>query len=269
MKKAVVLLSGGVDSTVTLAVAKSENFDIHAVSFDYGQRHGIELTFAEKSAADFTVRKHLVIRFNLRNIGGSALTSDIEVPKDRNVLSVTSDGSKNRLPVTHHASPESEIPVTYVPARNTIFLSFALSLAESIGAEDIFIGANAVDYSGYPDCRPEFIRAFESMANLATKASVEGTSRFRIQAPLIDLTKGSIIRKGLELGVDFSKTWSCYDPQKSGNELSVMSNGLRKETHNASRVTLHGFVPCTRCDSCILRAKGFRQARVEDPWDLK
>ncbi|MBI4681249.1 MAG: 7-cyano-7-deazaguanine synthase QueC, partial [Nitrospirae bacterium] len=210
MKKAVILLSGGIDSTTTLAIAKSKGFDIYAISFNYGQRHFVELDAAKRCAAYFNVKKHLIISFDLREIGGSALTSDIEVPK----AGVGGQGSgisnKNRSPIP---DPRSPIPVTYVPARNTIFLSFALSWAEVLGAEDIFIGANAVDYSGYPDCRPEFISAFEDMANLATKASVEGISRFKIRAPLINLTKGGIIKKGIELGVDYSMTWSCYDPQ--------------------------------------------------------
>lgn len=220
MKRAVVLLSGGIDSTTTLALAKAEGFEVYALSFDYLQRHRIELESACISAAVLKAKKHLVIGFNLREIGGSALTSDIEVPKDR--------------------QEDAEIPVTYVPARNTIFLSFALAWAETIRAGDIFIGANAVDYSGYPDCRPEFLKAFEDMANLATKVSVEGTIRFRIHAPLIRLTKAEIIKKGLELGVDFSRTWSCYDP-------------------------VDGKYPCLHCDSCRLRAKGFREAGIKDP----
>lgn len=226
MSKAIVLLSGGVDSATTLAVARSEGSEVYALSFDYGQRHRIELDLARRNAERFSVKKHLVINFNLRDIGGSALTDNIEVPKD---------------------SSEESIPVTYVPARNTIFLSFALAWAETIEAEDIYIGANAVDYSGYPDCRPEYIRAFQEMANLATKASVEGRVKFKFHAPLIQLTKAEIIKKGTELGVDYALTWSCYDPVSKQNKYS----------------------PCMRCDSCLLRAKGFREAGKSDPLLLK
>ena len=271
MKKAVILLSGGIDSTTTLAIAKSKGFDIYAISFNYGQRHFVELDAAKRCAAYFNVKKHLIINFDLREIGGSALTSDIEVPKDSYELQVTSYKLRNEeyselnsSLVTGHSSL---IPVTYVPARNTIFLSFALSWAEVLGAEDIFIGANAVDYSGYPDCRPEFINAFENMANLATKASVEGISRFKIHAPLINLTKGGIIKKGIELGVDYSMTWSCYDPQIS-DKLQVTSNKLKnnKNLKDSSLVTRHSsLVPCRRCDSCVLRAKGFKEAGIKDP----
>ncbi len=287
MKKAIVILSGGIDSVTTLAVAQNEGIEIYAISYNYGQKHGIELNFAKKSAERFHVKKHLVMNFDLRAIGGSALTSDMEVPKDRIQMSEhRTQTIEHSLPT--HPSPSrvedsprrgegkregeslsSGIPVTYVPARNTIFLSFALAFAESIGAEDIFIGANAVDYSGYPDCRPEFINAFERMANLATKASVEGTMKFRIHAPLISLTKGKIIKKGSESGVDFSLTWSCYDPQKS-----QMDDG-RKTTDEGDRKTgisslvphpsSFGFVPCMRCDSCLLRAKGFQDAGIKDP----
>ncbi len=249
MKRAVVLLSGGIDSTVTLAVAKREGFEVYAVSFNYGQRHNIELILAGQSSAYFTVQKHLTIKFDLREIGGSALTSDIEVPKDR-------------------FQNTEQIPITYVPARNTIFLSFALAFAESINAGDIFLGANVVDYGGYPDCRPEFIKAFEDMANLATKASVEGRARFRVHAPLINLTKSEIIKKGAGLGVDFSLTWSCYDPQKGRNALSVTRSRSKKKTRQSSRVPHHGYVPCMRCDSCLLRAKGFREAGIKDPLTL-
>lgn len=252
MKKAVVLLSGGIDSTVTLAIAKSEGFDIYALSFDYGQRHAIELLFAKKSAVQFRAAKHLVIKSNLRAIGGSALTSDLEVPKDRETLPV--------MPVT-------EIPDTYVPARNTIFLSFGLAFAESVGAEDIFIGANAVDYSGYPDCRPQFIRAFETMANLATKASVEGKAVFKIQAPLIHSTKAEILQRGAALGVDYSLAWSCYDPQPAAAGVNSLKLKVKKEKKEHSRlITLNSkFIPCMRCDSCLLRAKGFHEAGIEDP----
>jgi 7-cyano-7-deazaguanine synthase len=213
-KKAVVLLSGGVDSATTLAMARADGWLCHALTFDYGQRHRVELEAAKNVAASLTVEEHLVVRLDLRGIGGSALTSDMEVPK----TGVTED-----------------IPVTYVPARNTIFLSFALGWAEALGAADIFIGATAVDYSGYPDCRPGYLRAFEEMANLATKAGVEGGVRFRIHAPLIEMSKADIIRKGRELGLDYSLTWSCYDPSPDGS-------------------------PCGQCDSCRLREKGFREA---------
>jgi 7-cyano-7-deazaguanine synthase len=219
-KKAVVLLSGGLDSTTTLAIAIQQGFEPYALSFRYGQRHVCELEAARRVARKFEVVEHQVIDFNLRTFGGSALTDDIEVPKDRAV--------------------DESIPVTYVPARNTIFLSFALAWAEVLGAEDIFIGVNARDYSGYPDCRPEFIRAFETMANLGTKAGVEGRSVVKIRTPLIEMTKAGIIEKGLELGVDFVLTQSCYDPQV-------------------------GCHPCGRCDSCRIRRKGFRDAGLEDP----
>lgn len=235
MKRAVVLLSGGVDSTTALAIAKAEGFDVYALSFDYGQRHKIELDLARRNADKFGAQKHLVININLREIGGSALTDDIDVPK-KEIGDKGSGVSKKK-----HI-PESLIPITYVPARNTIFLSFALGWAEVLEAEDIFIGANAVDYSGYPDCRPEFIQAFEDMANLATKASVEGKVRFKIRAPLIKLTKAEIIKKGAALGVDYSITWSCYDP-------------ISEQGH---------YKPCMRCDSCQLRAKGFKEAGLTD-----
>ncbi|MBI4847754.1 MAG: 7-cyano-7-deazaguanine synthase QueC [Nitrospirae bacterium] len=255
MKKAVVLLSGGVDSTTVMAIAKAQGGEIYALSFDYGQRHKIELELARLNAEKFGAKKHLTINIDLRDIGGSALTSEMEVPKAGQKSEVRSQKLGN----------SKLIPVTYVPARNTIFLSFALGWAEVLEAEDIFIGANAIDYSGYPDCRPEFIKAFEDMANLATKASVEGKCRFKIQAPLIKLTKGEIIKKGIELGVDYALTWSCYDPQEDRNALSVMSNELKTNTHHASRITHHGYVPCLSCDSCLLRAKGFKEAGAEDP----
>lgn len=250
MKRAVVLLSGGVDSTTTLAIAKSECFEVYALSFDYGQRHRRELESARLVADKFKVEKHLVININLRDIGGSALTAEMEVPKK----GVRGQGA-------------GVIPVTYVPARNTIFLSFALAWAEVLGAEDIFIGANAVDYSGYPDCRPEYIRSFENMANLATKASVEGTVQFKVHAPLIDLTKGEIIRKGSELGIDYSWTWSCYDPQEHSAEVQKYKSATEKNILNATSALLHfcAFVPCHRCDSCLLRAKGFKEAGLKDP----
>jgi 7-cyano-7-deazaguanine synthase len=225
MKKSVVLLSGGLDSSTTFAIAKSEGFDVYALSFDYNQRHRRELESAAMVASALGAKKHLVSRFDLREIGGSALTSDIGVPK----------------------TPSSSIPVTYVPARNTIFLSFALGWAEVLEAEDIFIGANAIDYSGYPDCRPEYLRAFEDMANLATKISVEGKMKFKIRAPLISLKKSEIIRKGAQLGLDYALTWSCYDPQPGPLQGADAA------------------IPCGRCDSCIFRAKGFREAGITDP----
>ncbi len=232
--KAVVLLSGGLDSSTTAAIAKAEGYDVHALSFDYAQRHRVELESAKMVAASLGIRNHLFIKFDLREIGGSALTSDIEVPKDRDV--------------------SSDIPVTYVPARNTIFLSFALAWSEVLGAPHIFIGANAIDYSGYPDCRPEYFTAFEMMANLSTKISVEGKMQFKIYRPLIDLTKAGIIKRGVALGLDYAQTWSCYDPQKGSDEAA-----------HASRIAQHGFVPCGRCDSCLLRAKGFKEAGLPDP----
>ncbi len=223
MKKAVVLLSGGVDSTTCLAIAKSEGFAAHALSFDYAQRHRAELEAAARAAKTLGAVEHLVLALPLGTIGGSALTAAIAVPKD--------------------VAPEAmqaRIPVTYVPARNTIFLSFALAWAEVLGAADIFIGVNALDYSGYPDCRPEFIRAYEAMANLALRESVEGRIEIRIHTPLITMTKAQIIKRGLELGVDFAMTHSCYDPDKLGRA-------------------------CGHCDSCILRKKGFAEAGVADP----
>jgi len=222
MSKAVVLLSGGLDSTTTLAIAKSKGFECYALSFDYGQRHKYELKAAKTVAKTMEVKQHVVVKVNFRDfITSSALTSNIEVPKDR-----SSDD------ISHG------IPVTYVPARNTIFLSFALGWAEVLGVQDIFIGVNAIDYSGYPDCRPEFIKAFETMANLATKKGVEG-NKFAIHNPLISLTKAQIIIEGLKLGVDYSLTHSCYDPVKG-----------------------HA---CGKCDSCLLRKKGFEEAKKIDP----
>ncbi len=220
MKKAVVLYSGGLDSTTCMAMARSEGFEPYAVSFAYGQRHAVELARAREYAPRIGAADHLVVDFDLRRMGGSALTSDTPVPKAGVV--------------------EGEIPVTYVPARNTIFLSFALGWAEVLGAFDLFIGVNALDYSGYPDCRPEYIAAFEAMANLATRAGVEGAGRFRIHTPLIDLTKAEIIRRGLALGVDYALTHSCYDPTPEG-------------------------LACGECDSCRLRLKGFAEAGVPDP----
>lgn len=230
-KKAVILLSGGIDSSTTAAIAKAEGYELYALSFDYSQRHRRELDSAKKVADTLETQEHLVIKFDMREIGGSALTSEIEVPKT---------GISNNLQTPSPTNPQPPIPITYVPARNTIFLSFALGWAEVIEAPDIFIGANAVDYSGYPDCRPEYLKAFETMANLATKASVEGKIRFTIKAPLLYMTKGEIIRKGSEIGLDYSLTWSCYDPMPDGK-------------------------PCKRCDSCIFRAKGFKEAGLKDP----
>ena len=222
---AVVLLSGGLDSTTVLAIAQSENFDVHALSFRYGQRHSLEIEAAKRVAGKADVRNHQFVDIDLRAFGGSALTADIAVPKDRDLDS---------------KSAASEIPVTYVPARNTIFLSYALALAEVIESSTIFIGVNALDYSGYPDCRPEYIEAFERMANLATRAGVEGRTRLSIRAPLISLTKAAIITLGTSLGVDYSLTTSCYDPTAAGEA-------------------------CGRCDACQLRLKGFSEAGREDP----
>ncbi len=265
-KRAVVLLSGGLDSSTTAAIARSEGYDLYALSFDYAQRHRIELESAGAVAESLGAKRRLVMKFDMREIGGSALTSEIEVPKDSDELQVASDKLKTKgedsLLVTRHSLlplNSSLIPVTYVPARNTIFLSFALSWAEVLEAPDIFIGANAVDYSGYPDCRPEYLKAFEEMANLSTRISVEGKVRFKIHAPLLHLTKSEIIKTGTALGVDYSLTWSCYDPQEDRNASTM------KETDHASRITHHGFVPCGRCDSCIIRAKGFREAGLKDP----
>jgi len=218
-RKAVVLYSGGLDSTTCLAIAKADGFEPYAMSFAYGQRHHAELRVAKENARAMGAAEHMLVDFDLRKIGGSALTSGIEVPKD---------------------GVGDEIPVTYVPARNTIFLSFALGWAEVLGAFDIYIGVNALDYSGYPDCRPEYVAAFETLANLATKAAVEGAGRYTIHTPLIRLTKAEIIRKGLSLGVDYARTHSCYDPTPEG-------------------------LACGRCDSCRLRLKGFAEAGVEDP----
>jgi 7-cyano-7-deazaguanine synthase len=222
-KKSVVLSSGGLDSTTVMAIAKNEGYALYSLSFLYGQRHKIELEAAKKVAEIIGVEKHLVINLDLNKIGGSALTDSIDVPKNRNEEAISAD-----------------IPVTYVPARNTIFLSYALAWAEVIGSSDIFIGVNAIDYSGYPDCRPEYIEAFEKMANLATKAGVEGLTRIKINTPLLNMSKAQIIKKGIELGVDYSLTHSCYDPNSDG-------------------------FACGRCDSCILRKKGFKEAGVKDP----
>ena len=222
-QKAVVLLSGGIDSTTTLAIAQKMGFITYALSFRYGQRHEIELKSAARIAQNYSVAKHLIIDIDLRLIGGSALTGNIDVPKSRSVGEMGKD-----------------IPVTYVPARNTIFLSYALAWAEVIGSSDIFIGVNALDYSGYPDCRPEYITAYEKMANLATKAGVEGNQKLKIHTPLIEMSKADIIRHGIELEVDYSLTHSCYDPSAEG-------------------------LACGACDSCLLRLKGFKEAGLSDP----
>lgn len=267
MKRAVVLLSGGIDSTVTLAVAKSEGYEIYGLSFNYGQRHGVELDRARKSADHLQVKKHLIVSCDLREIGGSALTSDVEVPKKRNINTETITQAHKRSNVV------SEIPVTYVPARNTIFLSYALAFAESIESENVFFGANVVDYSGYPDCRPEFIRAFEKMANLATKASVEGRVTFKVNTPLIHMTKAEIIKKGADLGVDFSYTWSCYDPQKGQMDNKRQTTDEEDRKTGISSIVHHPsslvYVPCRRCDSCIIRSRGFQDAGIKDPLNLK
>ena len=220
---AVILLSGGVDSATAAAIAKQQGFDLHALSFRYGQRHERELASAQQVAAFLQAKTHQILSFDLRAIGGSALTDDIAVPKGRS-----------------EAEMGKGIPVTYVPARNTIFLSFALALAERIEAQDIFFGANQLDYSGYPDCREEYIQAFERMANLATKAGVEGKSRLTIHTPLLKMNKAAIIKTGLTLGLDYALTWSCYDPRSDDRA-------------------------CGRCDSCQLRLKGFAEAGVIDP----
>jgi len=219
----VVLASGGLDSTTIMAIAKHDGYEIFALSFNYGQRHKVELEAAKTVADCFGAKKHLTLRLDLDAIGGSALTDDISVPHGRGLEEISSGG----------------IPITYVPARNTIFLSYALAWAEVLDAADIFIGVNAVDFSGYPDCRPEFIQEFERMANLATKAGVEGKG-ITIQTPIIHMTKAEIIKKGVSLGVDYSMTHSCYDPAEDGR-------------------------PCGKCDSCLLRKKGFEEAGLSDP----
>jgi 7-cyano-7-deazaguanine synthase len=222
MKRAVVLLSGGIDSTTTLTIAIAEGYEAYALSFDYGQRHQIETKAARRVAGSLGAKEHRVAKIDLRVFGGSALTDDIDVPKQRSEKEIG------------HG-----VPVTYVPARNTIFLAYALAWAEVISGSDIFLGVNAIDYSGYPDCRPKFIEAFETLANLATKAGVEGR-RFQIHTPLIKFSKAEIIRKAVELGVDLSLTHSCYDPSPQG-------------------------LACGECDSCLLRLKGFREAGLKDP----
>ena len=220
--KAVVLLSGGLDSTTTLAVAKSQGYELYALTFQYGQRHHWEIEAAKRIADRFQVTQHKIFKVDLSSFGGSALTAEINVPKDRGLQEISRD-----------------IPVTYVPARNTIFLSLALAWAEVLGTGDIFIGVNALDYSGYPDCRPEFIQSFEQTANLGTKSGVEGI-KFKIHTPLIDLNKAQIINKGLDLGIDFSLTSTCYDPSPNGKA-------------------------CGKCDACLLRLKGFAEAGIKDP----
>jgi 7-cyano-7-deazaguanine synthase len=222
-RRAVVLLSGGLDSTTTLAIAQSEGYELYALTFRYGQRHELEIEAARRISALFNVSRHIVAQIDLREFGGSALTDEIAVPKGRALSEMT-----------------SEIPVTYVPARNTIFLSFALGWAEVLAAEDIFIGVNALDYSGYPDCRPEYIAAYERLARLATKAGVEGRQRLQIHTPLINLSKAEIIKKGIELGVDYSLTVTCYDPTAKGEA-------------------------CGACDACQLRLKGFAENGIVDP----
>jgi 7-cyano-7-deazaguanine synthase len=222
-KPTVVLLSGGLDSATVAAIAANEGFELHALSIDYGQRHRFELDSAKRVAAALGVARHVTVRIDLGAVGGSALTADLPVPKSRS-----------------HEEMASGIPITYVPARNTVFLSLALGYAEVLGAADIFIGVNAVDYSGYPDCRPEFIAAFQQLAQLATKAGVEKSSQFKIHTPLIHLSKAEIIRCGLELGVDYGLTHSCYDPATDGR-------------------------PCGRCDACLIRRQGFSDAGLADP----
>jgi 7-cyano-7-deazaguanine synthase len=222
-KPAVVLLSGGLDSATVLSMAAAQGFETYALSFRYGQRHAYELEAAAQLARRHGARKHVVVDFDLRTFGGSALTGDLPVPKDRSVEQMGQG-----------------IPVTYVPARNTIFLSFALAWAETLQCTDVFIGVNALDYSGYPDCRPEYIEAFQRMANLATRAGVQGEQALTIHTPLIRMTKAQIIREGLKLGVDYALTSSCYDPGPAGR-------------------------PCGRCDACLLRAKGFAEAGAVDP----
>ncbi|MEO7143513.1 MAG: 7-cyano-7-deazaguanine synthase QueC [Bryobacteraceae bacterium] len=227
MKPAVCLLSGGLDSSTCLAVARRDGYECYALSFDYGQRHRAELDAAARVAAGFHVREHRIAHIDLRAIGGSALTGSAAVPKGRAA-----------------AEMSHGIPITYVPARNTIFLSFALAWAEVLEVSDIFLGVNAIDYSGYPDCRPEYIRAFERMANLATKAGVEGRTHIKIHTPLIDLSKAGIVRLGQQLGVDFSLTHTCYDPDESGRA-------------------------CGACDACVLRLKGFAEAGLKDPVEYR
>lgn len=230
-KKAIILLSGGLDSTTVLAIAKDQGYDPYALSFRYGQRHLIELDAARNVATAYGPMQHVIADIDLRLFGGSALTADIDVPKH---------SSKTTDPVANRCSDNSAIPITYVPARNTVFLSFALAWAEVLSAEDIFIGVNVLDYSGYPDCRPAYIDAYQQLANLATKAGVEGTQQLRIHAPLMEMTKAQIIETGHKLGVDYSLTHSCYDPANNGSS-------------------------CGDCDSCVLRLQGFSDAGYTDP----
>jgi 7-cyano-7-deazaguanine synthase len=222
-KNAIVLASGGLDSTTIMAIVNYKGYDIYALSFDYGQRHKIELEAAKKVAKYFDAKKHLILHIELDTIGGSALTEDIILPQERNFKEISSSG----------------VPTTYVPARNIIFLSYSLAWAEVLGSTNIFIGVNAIDFSNYPDCRPEFVESFQKTANLATKAGMEG-KKIQIHAPLMYMTKGEIIKKGISLGIDYSMTHSCYNPGKDG-------------------------LPCGRCDSCLLRKKGFEEAGVKDP----
>ncbi len=259
--KAVVLLSGGIDSATALAIARKDGKEIYAITFDYRQRHFRELVSARLVAAASGSAKHLVVGFDLRDIGGSALTSEIEVPKSR-LKAIGKVPKKTEL--SPRAPAASPIPITYVPARNTIFLSFALGWAEVLEAEDIYLGANAVDYSGYPDCRPEYLAAYERMANLATRASVDGRLRFHIKAPLVSMTKAETIRRGLALGVDYRLTWSCYDPQPVRGRGSK-GTGQQAVQKSADEKLLAEYKPCRRCDSCMLREKGFREAGIEDP----
>ena len=265
-KKAVVLLSGGIDSSTTAAIAKAEGYEIYALSFAYAQRHRIELESAKKVADSLGIAKHLVMKFDMREIGGSALTSDVEVPK--NVGTVPDLRTERSGVVESGLSPHFSIPVTYVPARNTIFLSFGLSWAEALGAADIFIGANAVDYSGYPDCRPEYLEAFEKMANLATKVSVEGIIRFKINSPLLYMTKAEIIKKGTDLGLDYALTWSCYDPQLAKTAVTDSGLGFSSKDRSPIPNPQSPLLPCGRCDSCLFRAKGFEEAGLKDPLSL-
>lgn len=223
MKKAIILLSGGLDSTTVMAIAISQGYELHALTIIYGQRNVYEIKAAEKVARYFEVKDHIISQINLRAFGGSALTADLAVPKDQDLKTMA-----------------AQIPVTYVPARNTIFLSLALAWAETLPAVDIFIGVNALDYSGYPDCRPEFIESFENMANLSTKIATETGEKITIHTPLINLSKADIIRKGIELRVDYGLTHSCYDPSENG-------------------------APCGHCDACLLRRNGFKEAQFEDP----
>jgi 7-cyano-7-deazaguanine synthase len=292
-------LSGGIDSSTVLAVAKSEGYELYALTFDYNQRHRRELESARLVASSLGVKKHLIIRFDLGEIGGSALTSETEVPKNRIQKTAPphplpqGKGASIKIPYPSPCAVSftttrgergegkgggeslgselyalgSVIPVTYVPARNTIFLSFAVAWAEVLYAMDIFIGANVIDYSGYPDCRPKYIKAFEDMANLATKASVEGRLRFTIRAPLISMKKSEIIRKGIDLGLDYSLTWSCYDPQPAtaGVQSSMFKVQSYKGKNTKLKIPNSKLITCGLCDSCVFRAKGFKVAGIKDP----